>query len=94
MVFETHRGRVAVVTGAARGFGMAICRQLAARSAKVVAVDRDEPTETVVIFPRKSGHGVKPPFCKAHIDKGSYTVERNDDAVYCKILLCNQRGCL
>jgi NAD(P)-dependent dehydrogenase (short-subunit alcohol dehydrogenase family) len=44
MPVSTHQDRVAVVTGAARGFGQAICRQLADRGATVVAVDRDDPT--------------------------------------------------
>lgn len=57
MAFETHRDRVAVVTGAARGFGMAICRQLGERGAKVVAVDRDDPTETVALL-KNAGHEV------------------------------------
>lgn len=43
----THEGRVAVVTGAARGIGQAICRQLADRGAQVVGVDLTEPTKTI-----------------------------------------------
>jgi NAD(P)-dependent dehydrogenase (short-subunit alcohol dehydrogenase family) len=46
----THENRVAVVTGAARGFGQAICRGLAQRGATVVAVDLMEPTETVQLL--------------------------------------------
>ena len=45
-----------------------------------------------LIFTRKSGQVVKPPSCKAHTDKGSYTVEQNDDVVYYKIFQCIQRG--
>ena len=45
-----------------------------------------------LIFPRKSGHGVKPPFCTTHIDKDSYTVELNDDDLCYKTFRCNQRG--
>lgn len=42
----THDGRVAVVTGAARGIGQAICRRLAERGAAVVGVDVLETAET------------------------------------------------
>src|SRR5262245_55396677 len=42
----THEGRVAVVTGAGRGIGQAICRGLAARGATVVAVDIGDLSET------------------------------------------------
>lgn len=37
-------GRRAVVTGAARGIGLATARRLTAAGASVIAVDRDEPT--------------------------------------------------
>ena len=43
-------GRVAVVTGAGRGLGQAVCRGLAGRGADVVAVDLVEPTETVAMI--------------------------------------------
>jgi NAD(P)-dependent dehydrogenase (short-subunit alcohol dehydrogenase family) len=42
----THRGRVAVVTGAARGLGAAIARGLARRGATVAAVDLTPAEET------------------------------------------------
>jgi len=38
MAFQTHAGRVAVITGAARGFGQAFCIGLAERGADIVAV--------------------------------------------------------
>ncbi|MFM7320015.1 MAG: SDR family oxidoreductase [Armatimonadota bacterium] len=40
-------GRVAVVTGAARGLGAGIAVALAAAGADIVAVDRDDPGETL-----------------------------------------------
>ncbi|TWS26444.1 SDR family oxidoreductase [Tsukamurella sputi] len=43
----THDERVAVVTGAARGIGQAVCRQLAERGVTIVAVDVTDPTETL-----------------------------------------------
>ncbi len=38
-VAQTHRGRLAVVTGAARGIGQALCGALAARGANVIGID-------------------------------------------------------
>ncbi|MGC0366550.1 NAD(P)-dependent dehydrogenase (short-subunit alcohol dehydrogenase family) [Rhodococcus sp. 27YEA15] len=43
---QTHAGRLAVVTGAARGIGQALCTALAARGADVVGVDILEMGET------------------------------------------------
>ncbi|MEV8631356.1 SDR family oxidoreductase [Streptosporangium sp. NPDC051023] len=43
----THVGRVAVVTGGARGFGEAIAVELAHRGATVAVVDRDDAAGTV-----------------------------------------------
>jgi NAD(P)-dependent dehydrogenase (short-subunit alcohol dehydrogenase family) len=39
--FGPLAGRIALVTGAARGIGEAIARNLAARDAKIVVADRD-----------------------------------------------------
>jgi NAD(P)-dependent dehydrogenase (short-subunit alcohol dehydrogenase family) len=43
---RTHEGRVAVVTGAARGIGQAVCRMLAECGATVVGSDLDDLSET------------------------------------------------
>jgi NAD(P)-dependent dehydrogenase (short-subunit alcohol dehydrogenase family) len=42
----SHDGRVAIVTGSARGIGQAIAIKLAERGAQLVLVDLDEPDET------------------------------------------------
>jgi len=44
---STHEGKVAVVTGGARGIGQAICAGLAQRGADVVIVDLSDAAETV-----------------------------------------------
>jgi NAD(P)-dependent dehydrogenase (short-subunit alcohol dehydrogenase family) len=44
---STHSGRVAVVTGAAGGFGTAICTELARRGADVIAIDLVPSDKTV-----------------------------------------------
>ncbi|MBR0675221.1 SDR family NAD(P)-dependent oxidoreductase, partial [Roseomonas alkaliterrae] len=41
MAAATHAGRVAVVTGAGRGIGAAIAAELAARGARVAALEAD-----------------------------------------------------
>lgn len=51
----SHDDRVAVVTGAAQGFGQAICLGLAERGARVVAIDLAEPTETLALIEKAGG---------------------------------------
>lgn len=43
---RTHEGRLALVTGAARGIGQAIALALAERGAQVIATDLTLPQET------------------------------------------------
>ena len=43
---RTHEGRIALVSGAARGIGQAICRMLAERGAAIVAADIEDLSDT------------------------------------------------
>ncbi|CAI0386637.1 unnamed protein product, partial [Linum tenue] len=54
------RSRCAVVTGANRGLGFAICRQLAASGVVVVLTARDENRGIQAVDDLKSNHGVSP----------------------------------
>ncbi|CAI0379913.1 unnamed protein product [Linum tenue] len=56
-VFVTH-SRCAVVTGANRGLGFAICRQLAASGVVVVLTARDENRGIQAVDDLKTNHGV------------------------------------
>lgn len=47
---SSHDGRVAVVTGAARGIGQAIALKLASHGAKLVLVDMEEAHETATLI--------------------------------------------
>ena len=55
---QTHRDRIAVVTGAARGIGQATCLRLAERGATVVAVDKTHPNETVERLEKEGYAGI------------------------------------
>ncbi|KQM96907.1 SDR family NAD(P)-dependent oxidoreductase [Sphingomonas sp. Leaf25] len=46
----SHEGRVAIVTGAARGIGQAIAIQLAERGARLVLLDREAAHETAALI--------------------------------------------
>ncbi len=50
----THTGRVAVITGAAGGFGTAIATELARRGADIIAVDMN-PADRTVELVRQEG---------------------------------------
>lgn len=54
---DSHEGRTAVVTGAARGFGHAISCELARRGADIIAIDLSPADETVAAV-QKFGRGV------------------------------------
>lgn len=56
---ERFGGRVAVVTGAARGIGAATLRRLAGEGATGIGMDRDWSASTVVAELRADGHAVE-----------------------------------
>ena len=58
MSFPTHAGRVAVVSGAAGGFGRAFCIGLAERGAGIVAVDIQDSSETVGLVKKLGGKAI------------------------------------
>lgn len=55
----SHAGRVAVVTGAAGGFGQAICCELARRGAEIIAVDLDPAEDTVSAVQENGGKAIR-----------------------------------
>ena len=54
----TLGGKVAIVTGAARGLGQEYCRRLAAEGAAVVAADIRDPRETVAAVTGSGGKAI------------------------------------
>jgi NAD(P)-dependent dehydrogenase (short-subunit alcohol dehydrogenase family) len=54
---NTHEGRIAVVTGAAVGFGHAISCELARRGADIIAVDVNSADDTVAAVQQIGQHG-------------------------------------
>lgn len=55
---RTHEDRIALVTGAARGFGRAIALELARRGAAIIAVDLSPADEVVSEIERLGGQAV------------------------------------
>ncbi len=62
----THEGKVAVVTGAARGLGQAICHRLAERGTAVAGMDIADLTETAKLVESTGA-----PWLAVHGDAGS-----------------------
>lgn len=67
---EVHAQEVAVVTGANRGLGLEVCRQLARRKMRVILTSRD-PDRGRVAVEQLRGEGLRPEFFALDVTDGS-----------------------
>jgi NAD(P)-dependent dehydrogenase (short-subunit alcohol dehydrogenase family) len=90
MAEQSHTGRVAVVTGASRGIGQAICHGLAERGASVVGVDILEPEGTGTIVEQAGARWLGVTADLTAPDAASHLAEKVDAAFgRCDILVNN-----
>jgi NADP-dependent 3-hydroxy acid dehydrogenase YdfG len=93
---EGVKGRIAVVTGGAKGIGAGISRALAAAGAHVVVADRDEPAaERFAASVRNAGAGATAAPCDVG-DTGSVTqlIKKIGNELGAVDLLVNRGLCL
>lgn len=69
---QTHKGKVAVITGGASGLGAASALQLAERGVNVVLVDRKEPNSAVGILDQCRAHGVEAIAVQADVSRDEH----------------------
>ncbi len=66
---QTHKGKVAVITGGASGLGAATALQLAERGVSVVLVDRKDPTSAAAVLDQCREHGVEAIAVQANVSR-------------------------